>query len=492
MKLRLLTVLLLFAVALPSPAEEPGSTPQESQPTKKKSQKKDAETQKGGEEEEEGEALAAGGGVKFAMKKHPTLYLGKLGTVTFRAKFQADFRGYDPALSTLDGCGAFADSNGCLFEIHRARASLKGTVLKYFDFEVEREFKDTSRLFVREITLNKLYEVEEITNPWRDVYVDFRRFRKFQIQAGKFKVPFSLDQLSGDSDLDFIYRSRLGDSLAPGREIGIMAHGRFFKRALNYQLGLFKHDGDNARLSGSPAKELEETATGQGTIAGRLSGTPLRLAPLPNALRKIEFGGAFTSSPVPDGVKGLRGRTTSKESFFPHMPVAGRRNRLGTEANWVSGPFTVKGEFVRVQEQRIKQSLLGKDLPDLLTHAWYLSGSWLLTGEEKGKLDPNRPFRKWLFWGGPGAVELAARYEQLRFSSADQTGRPSRTPRAVNVLQNSDRVWTIGVNWYLNHWVKIQANAIWEKLEDPVFPTRVPVEGRDRYRTQLIRIQFAM
>ncbi len=70
-----------------------------------------------------------------------------------------------------------------------------------------------------------------------------------QVRAGKFKIPFGLEALTGISNLDFVYRSLSARYLAPSRDIGVAVHGRFFDRGLNYWAGWFRQDGDNARSS---------------------------------------------------------------------------------------------------------------------------------------------------------------------------------------------------------------------------------------------------
>ncbi len=88
-----------------------------------------------------------------------------------------------------------------------------------------------------------------------------------------------------------------------------------------------------------------------------------------------------------------------------------------------------------------------------------------MTGENRdGGVKVKRP----LLQGGFGAIEVAARYEHLRFASAGSPQEPpSRSPRAATIAGNADRAWTLGVNWYVNRWVKIRFNAINERLDDP-------------------------
>ena len=160
---------------------------------------------------------------------------------------------------------------------------------------------------------------------------------------------------------------------------------------------------------------------------------------------------------------------------------------MGTELNWTPGPFSLKGEFIHLRDERIGQSLRGTDLPDLISRGWYLSGTWAVTGERKASgIEPRRDF---LRGGGIGAVELAVRYEQIRFGSSEHPGSPLRNQRAANILPASDRVWTFGVNWYLNRWLKVQFNGVREKIEDTV---RGPIPGEDLLWTRVLRLQVVM
>jgi phosphate-selective porin OprO/OprP len=386
--------------------------------------------------------------VRFVWNNRPSLRFGDWLRVDFRVKLQGDFQGFSPELETDEGT----------FEFQRKRIGIEGNFLRHFEYEVERELREE--------------------NPWRDVFVNVRYFRDFQVKVGKFKIPFGLDQLTSPVNLDFVHRSRIGDTLAPGRDIGIVAHGRFFRRGLNYDAGFFRHDGENARHDEIPGAGR--------TFAGRVTGTPLRLLKIPEVIEIVELGIAFTTGTVPEGPNSVRGRTASRETFFPSIFVNGSRLRLGVDMNWSPGPFSIKGEFMHLQDERLNQGLLGQDLPDLISRGWYVSGTWAITGERKiDGIEPRKNFLR----GGIGAVELAGRYEQLRFGSSEHPGPPLRNPRAPNILGNSDRVWTVGANWYLNRWGKIQANAIHEKIEDTL---RSPIPGRARFWMWICRLQFVL
>jgi phosphate-selective porin OprO/OprP len=148
----------------------------------------------------------------------------------------------------------------------------------------------------------------------------------------------------------------------------------------------------------------------------------------------------------------------------------------------------VQAEYIRVSDERNGQGLGDVDLPDAIAQGWYLTGAWVLTGENKsgGSVNPSRPFPT----EGMGAVELAARIEELEFSSDGTGGEPPfANPRAANILPNRDRILTVGVNWYLNPFVRITANGTREDLLDPA---RTPIAGRTRFWGAVLRLQFVM
>jgi len=83
--------------------------------------------------------------------------------------------------------------------------------------------------------------------------------------------------------------------------------------------------------------------------------------------------------------------------------------------------------------------------------AWAVQAGWFLTGETPPYLTRGgvwsrpkvlRPFTS----GGSGAIELATRYEELDYSDNPTAGRGTAL--------------TLGVNWYLNNFVRLQLNAI--------------------------------
>ena len=127
----------------------------------------------------------------------------------------------------------------------------------------------------------------------------------------------------------------------------------------------------------------------------------------------------------------------------------------------------------------------GDDLPSVAARAWYVAGTWALTGERKhGRLEPRHD----LLRGGIGAVELTARVEELRFEAASYPGSEFGFPTAATLSTNADRAITLGINWYLNHYVKIQGNIIREWIEDPA-RSPAPASG-GRFVSPVLLLQF--
>jgi phosphate-selective porin len=401
---------------------------------------------------------------RFEFKQHPAIRMGKWFRMDFRLKFQHDFRTFSPEVST---------DEGELANLRKFRVGIQGYVTKSFEYEIEREIRDdiSGLLNLRDRRTLAL---------WRDVYGNWRYFRKVQIRAGQFKIPFGMDQMHNSG---FVYRSLIGNYLAPGRDVGVMAHGKLFDTRVAYQLGLFRHDGWKAHT-----KDYERS--GEGTLAGRVVLQPFNLFKTPQVLRKakdLEVGFAFTESPLTEGLRSLRGRSwIITHNWFDRIDVRGHRLRLGAELNWEPGPFTVKGEVIRVRDQRLGQGIRGDDLPDLIARGWYFTTAWVVTGEKPaGGIVPRRDFIK---GRGFGAVQLAARYEQLRFGSSEHPGLPSRSSRAANIFSTSERIATFGVNWYLNRFVLIQVNDLREVIEDSL---KAPIPGVSTYWSKFVRIQFS-
>jgi phosphate-selective porin OprO/OprP len=398
----------------------------------------------------------------FVWDDRPTIVFGEDVNVAVTGRALVEWRWFDPEIGED------------LFALRAGRLGLKGDLTRHFDWEIEREIgagdleADDSRIEFGD---------------WKDIYVRWRTFDAARVKAGRFKIPFGLEQNTGVSELDFAYRALGSRTIAPGRDTGVMVSGELGR--FGYEAGVFDDDGDNAESS-----EIQFVQEGQDlenvgpSFAVRVTGDLFRVLPV-GRLRSANFGVAYTSSDVPEGLNSLRGESFwGTEDFSERVYVKGRRQRLGAQFDWSPGPTSLKAEWMQSREQRKEQSNRNEDLSDFIANGWYVSGTWFVTGEDK---DDNVNARRPLLRGGPGAIELAVRYEQLGFESASKQGTPFTNPRAEHLTPNSDSVFTFGVNWITSRWTRVIVNAVHEDFEDA---TRTPQPGTSSFWSGLVRLNI--
>jgi phosphate-selective porin len=401
------------------------------------------------------------------LRNRPSIRFGKFANIDIKTKWHFDFRGFDPPKWNPPAVITALPETPPTFYITRARVGLKGKVSHYIDYEFERDLRQT-------------VGADHEWHPWKDNYVSVRLLPLLQMQIGKFKIPFGMEANLPEDRLDYAFESRMSDTLSPGRERGVMLHGRVLKTGrLEYQVGVFRHDGEGSAIHGQP--------TGNRTLAARLTGEPLRsFKPLPKTLRHLYLGVAATRGQMIDGLNGISGQTFSNFIYFDHVYVRGDRTRIGTEFAWTEGPVSIKAEYIHMSEERTNQGIRGEDLPDKISRGWYVMGTVVPLGKMKSGGRPEKPvFRR----HGFGAVELTGRFDVLAFFSAAGPGLPTRSPRAPTILPDGERTWTLGPTWYLNRYLKIQAHAEREQLTDI---ERKAALGINTFWAGVIRLQVAM
>ncbi len=383
--------------------------------------------------------------VDFTWADRPTLRIGNRLRVAVRGRVQTG----------TSRTEAGPDSSEDAPDFERRRLGVEGSVGKVLQFEVARELAHS--------------------RPWRDAYVDYRQFSAARVQFGRFKLPFSLDENTGAGSQDFVNRSMAASALAPGRDRGVMFHGRLWRRTLSYEAGVFAHDGDNARARDDLS-----------VPAGRT--TAIRVSTAVGGKSGFHAAVAVASSEVPATIWTVRGRTPLDETFFPAaLWVQGARRRVGVEARWVGGPVSLQSEYIRLSQERLFQSVQGGALDPVLATGWYVSGTWALTGARQAR-------RRWsqarsVFQGGHGAVELAARLEALTFGTMGDASGASVSSRAETVLGRRNRSLTLGLNWYLSPHLRLQGNVIRDALQDP---SRGSLPTQPAYWSSVLRFQVGM
>lgn len=373
-------------------------------------------------------------GGPFRMGDSPSLRLGDHLRVDLHARVQTDLR--------LD------DTASDPFSWGNRRVSVEGVLFKRVEFQIERELKDIE--------------------PWRDVFADIRLHRALHIRAGQFKVPFSMERTTSAFNLDFVTRAAAVADLAPGREIGVMAHGQLPRRLIEYEVGLF-------RLATNPVEPFVEQPSNSLTMtAVRITAAPMR-ARYDAPSSDVRVGVAVTESRLPEGFHSSTEHfggveVLSSEKFY----VSGRRRRMGLEGLWEVGRLTLKGELIRQADAREGEAVTGDALSDLVVRGGYVSGTWRVAGATNKRR---------------GAVDLALRFDRLAFGGGSAYDEPSLSPRSEHVAPLRQDTWTFGANWWVKRWVKVQVNGAHESLADPQHVrSSVPVASWK----SVLRVQLGM
>ncbi len=360
--------------------------------------------------------------------------------------------------------GVSPESAPDLLDVSRARLGLDVRLWRRLDLQVERDFRDAPQ-------------------PWRDVFANLEIARALEVRAGRFKAPFSTERLNSGLAIDFVYRSLAASQIAPVRDTGVMVHGEVLRRRVGYQVGVFRAGGEEDDEP-VPTAESRVTRRSGALVTGRAVLTPWARARR-RALRDLNFAAAVARGTVPEGRNSLDVRAVFGDRLFPHLEVNGRRTRVAGSADWRHGPFGAAGEWIRSTDERLGQGTDDDDLPPVVASGWHAQATWMVTGEDKDdRVAPDRP----LLRGGAGAIEAAVRFEEIRMGGPD-TGEPrSRSPRARSVIEPSQRVWTLGVNWYPVRWVKVQANVIREDRNADA----AALTGRARVWSRVVRAQVGL
>jgi phosphate-selective porin len=383
--------------------------------------------------------------------EHPCLRFGDMVVESATAALQSDWWRSDVPVGEVEEIRRR--------DIARRRVGVTVRLFNHVEVRAEREFADEGE-------------------PWRDRYVNVRPFEALQVRVGAFLLPFSRDAHTQAGDLPFLFHSQIATLLAPGRDTGVMVHGTAGQHRLGYEIGVFRHDGEHAWTG-----EAGRVRAGQ-TLAGRLTVQPWRAGSARHGALRASV--AFTSSDIPEGTPSLNARTVLDTAYYASkVYVNGHQRRLGADAEWRTDRCVVLAEYARAYDERLGESVEDTDLSPFEGEGWLVGGLCTVFGT---RLTTGGPSARTL-WKGGGAVEVGARVERLRFGSAARGDEPSTSPRADVIPDNGSRILTLGVNWHINRWLRVQANAVRESLTRP---EAGPFPDRPHFWSRLVRLQFLL
>lgn len=327
--------------------------------------------------------------------------------------------------------------------IRRAFLNIEGTVDRIFAFRIQTDFGSGKTTL-------------------QDAYLDARFAPSIQLLVGKTKTPFLLERLQSATDRRFVELA-LPNSLSPNRDIGAFLHGDLFNGTVSYAAGVFNGLPDGDTSDGDTADDKDGAARlfvhpFRNTGIEPLEGLGLGIAATyGNQEGKVDTAKKSVTSSLPSY------KTSGQNTFFSYISKVdsadysadnnviadGNRTRISPQAYCYWGPFGLLGEYVR-SRQEVRRNA---EVAALTNTAWQAAGYYVLTGEKNSfkHINPARPLD--LPKGQFGALEVAARYSELRVDG-------DAFPRYADPAKSAGkaRAWAAGLNWYLTRKVKVAAD----------------------------------
>ena len=274
---------------------------------------------------------------------------------------------------------------------------------------------------------------------------DFRLRRSLpaggRLWLGQFKVPQGLNQLTSSNDITFIERSSVSNIIPDSRRIGVAYENTqdvfsfktmFFQRALGDDRGDGPDDGDyfGDQPTGLAARAVFAPHVGTGRAHFGLSAVG-------ESQDKAHDKSLGDRPELRDGDGG------GVRLINTNVPGVEDTLKLGLEAAYIDGPFSVEGEYLQVDIDT-------EDGSDPTFDGWHVQGSYVLTGESRGYSTGG--FGGVTPAGQRGAWELAARYSVMDLDDSGFTGGEQKN-------------LTLGVNYYRTSNLRFMANVVFADVE---------------------------
>ncbi len=148
----------------------------------------------------------------------------------------------------------------------------------------------------------------------------------FRFRAGQFRVPFSMESLAPDGELETVNRSQVVDALAPGRDTGTKG----------------RDAGASLQLTASPPDRKRLVEATAGVFNGEGANTADKNKRKGYAARAVLYPAAGVSF----GVSYYDGTRYSTSTVT---------DRAGAEAALAFGGFSLKGEYIRGRDGAVRR-----------------------------------------------------------------------------------------------------------------------------------------
>lgn len=325
-----------------------------------------------------------------------------------------------------------------------------------------------------------------------NAYMDWVIDPRLTIRGGRYKVPYTYEFYVLDGwSLLAPERSIFNVNFALNRQIGAMAKGDFLEKKIDYAVGIF--DGPrNSYFDYNSAKD----------VTAYLNFRPFRGSK--GLLDGLNFGGSAdwgtqdnplvpnvfrTSVNASSDVLGAE--TGANQAAVPFLAFNNNVRERGPRSLWELHLLYTLGSFSALASWDagvVSYARNGERPVGLPVGGFNVQASYFLTGEsaeDRSNFAPKKPFSLKAGSRGIGAVEPYARISGVTI------GREVFTAGLAdpNLWSNRAVQLDVGVNWYINRYVKLYLD--WERANfgDPVFlGPDVPMQSTSDqfwFRTQI-------
>lgn len=382
-------------------------------------------------------------------------------TMQLTGRLHMDYRGYTTT--------ATGDPYQNLLDIRRARLGVRGQIDKDWKYEIVGTYGGNG-------TTEGLGETATILDV---AYGDYAADPAMQFRFGKFKMPFSLEQLGTSNAIDFMERGlanqREGE-FVPAKETGVMVFGSP-RPGVTYGLALSKGRGNTNSTTEGPDAIGRITAN-----AAEIMGQKGMVA---------HFGLGYSMGTV-SGFTPVSGTTEARGSsaFFTSNAATSvrsgaTRTRQGAEFAFAYGPAKLQSEYIRVSYDDTGPLAVATAGEERGLNITYVQAVYNLTGEDHnysnsagtfGWIKPKQPFSAEK--GGLGAWQVGIRNSRL------QAGEFTTSTTAFT---NGANAWTYGLTWFINDNARMMLNYV-----DTRFNSSVGAAGLNRLneRALMARAQY--
>jgi phosphate-selective porin OprO/OprP len=351
------------------------------------------------------------------------------GNFTFKmgGRLQLDFNSYDGVLNTQRVPISEIGANHNKTFVRRARLTLSGTLFHDWVYVIEPNYSESKEEW-----------------EFADVFIGYTGFGNMaKITLGQQKRPFSFAILMSSNYLGLQERPGFGSIVEDDLRPGLVLSG--VNEKWSYAVGVFE-DADK-----------KDGNTGVGA-SGRVTASPIN-----SDTRLLHLGGSYFY------------RSSLKSSWSPRLGTrkadrlkvkydgSDYRDGYGLELVGKYGPVWFQSEYFKASSEPWLPG--GKSVSG---YEAYVEAGWFLTGE-------SRPYQKGLFRAvapraSYGAIELVLRYEFTNLADDGLTliDRYADEFDTVTDRGNKSEVFTLGLNWHINKFVRLSLNFVDTSVKTPI------------------------